>query len=430
MPSNSNLALFGGSKAVTSPFQPYNSIGPEERMAVDCVMSTGCLSSFVGSWGPDFYGGPNVRAFEQQWADYFGVQYAISVNSWTSGLVCAVGAISIEPGDEVIVTPWTMCATVTAILHWNAIPVFADIDPYTFNISPESVIRCITSRTKAIIAADIFGQSCDIVSLMSIASNYDLRVITDSAQSPGAKHKDKYTSTASHIGGFSLNYHKHIHTGEGGMLVTDDIDLCTKMQLIRNHAEAVVGSLGDHSLVNMIGHNFRMGELEASIGIEQLKKLDCLVKSRQSAADSITRRLSSLAGLRLPFVQEDSSHVYYVYPMVLDCGVLGVRRECIVQALEAEGIQGLMSGYANIHRLPAFREKIAYGSHGFPWSLSNNPVNYDCGICPVAEELHDHSFLGYEMCLFSMSDNEVDQFCSAFEKVWANLPALKSYFAC
>jgi len=145
------LALLGGSKTIDRPFKRYNPIGSEEVAAAMQVVESGVLSKFLGCWDPDFYGGPNVQEFERACERYFEVKHAITVNSWTSGLIAAVGAIGIEPGDEVIVSPWTMCASATAILHWNAIPVFADIEPETFNLDPESVEANISPYTKAII---------------------------------------------------------------------------------------------------------------------------------------------------------------------------------------------------------------------------------------------------------------------------------------
>ena len=203
--------------------------------------------------------------------DYFQVKHAISINSWTSGLQTAVGAIDIQPGDEVIVTPWTMCATVSAIVSWLAIPVFADIDPKTLNLSPKSVEKCISKRTKAIMVADIHGLSSDMDSLLKIAKKHNLKIINDSAQSPGAKYKGKFVGAIGDIGGFSLNYHKHIQTGEGGVLVTNDEIIAQKCRLIRNHAESIMNE--NEPLSNMIGSNYRMGEIEAAIGIAQLKKL-------------------------------------------------------------------------------------------------------------------------------------------------------------
>ena len=143
-PDTEPLALWGGSKTISRPFKRYNSIGAEEVAAAKAVVESGILSKFLGCWEPDFYGGPRVQAFERAWEAYFGVQHAVTVNSWTSGLIAAVGALGIEPGDEVIVSPWTMCASATAILHWNAIPVFADIEPETFNLDPRAVEANIT----------------------------------------------------------------------------------------------------------------------------------------------------------------------------------------------------------------------------------------------------------------------------------------------
>src|SRR5438034_6869648 len=133
------LALLGGPKTITAPFSRHNPIGAEEVEAARRVVESGVLSRFLGCWAPDFYGGPKVQEFERQCALYFGTKYAVTVNSWTSGLIAAVGAIGIEPGDEVIVSPWTMSASATAILHWNAIPVFADIEPETFCLDPAAV---------------------------------------------------------------------------------------------------------------------------------------------------------------------------------------------------------------------------------------------------------------------------------------------------
>lgn len=420
------LALHGGKKTITAPMNRFNPIGREEVEAAKRVIEGGVLSQFIGAWTPDFFGGPKVQEFERVCTEYFGVKHAVTVNSWTSGLVAAIGAIGIEPGDEVIVSPWTMCASATAILHWNAIPVFADIEPDTFCLDPASVEANISPYTKAIMAVDIFGQSADMTAIMGIAKRHGLKVITDSAQSPGSRYGTGFTGTSAHVGGFSLNYHKHIHTGEGGVLVTDDDTIADRMRLIRNHAEAVVGDKGVTDLSNMIGHNFRLGEIECAIGIEQLKKLEGFVASRQRAADRLTQGLRGLRGLSTPVIREGCTHSYYVYPMVLGEGVCGPVRARIVEALKAEGVTGLMPSYQNLHLLPLYQQKIAYGSNGFPWTsdICHRDVSYAKGICPVAETLQDSTFLGFAMCLHELPDADVDLILSAFHKVWSNLDEL------
>jgi perosamine synthetase len=421
------LALYGGAKTISIPFKKYSSIGEEEVLATKEVVESGVLSQYLGSWSDDFYGGPKVQEFEQKCAEYFGVKHAVTVNSWTSGLVTAVGAIGIEPGDEIIVSPWTMCASATAILHWNAIPVFADIEPETFCLDPESVKENITPYTKAIMAIDIGGHSADMDALQEIADKHNLKIISDTAQAPGALYKGKPAGTLADVGGYSLNYHKHIHTGEGGVLVTNDDDIAERLRLIRNHAEAVVGDKGVTDLSNMIGHNFRLGEIECAIGIEQLKKLKHLVETRQYAAERLTKGLQELKGLRLPVVKKDCTHVYYMYQMIIDVDGLGVSRDKIYEALTAEGVESLGTKFANIHLLPLYQKKIAYGSNGFPWNsdICRREVNYEKGICPVAEGLHDKSYLGFQMCVHEMANDEVDLMIEAFHKVWENLGNLK-----
>ena len=238
-----------------------------------------------------FYGGEQVQRFERYIEKYFNVKHAITTNSWTSGLVAAVGAIGIEPGDEVIVTTWTMCATATAILHWNAIPVFADIKEDTYTIDPKSIEKNISKYTKAIMAVDIFGHSADMDEINKIAKKYKLKVISDTAQAPGVFYKKSYAGTLADIGGFSLNCHKHINTGEGGILITNNDKYAERLRLIRNHAEAVVSDNINNYTPNMLGHNFRLGEIESAIGIEQFKKLKSKVKKKATNCKFIIQRI-------------------------------------------------------------------------------------------------------------------------------------------
>jgi perosamine synthetase len=421
------LALFGGPKTIDRPFVRYNSIGAEEVAAATEVIRSGVLSRYLGCWDPDFFGGDRVQAFEKAWADYFNTAHAIAVNSNTSGLICAIGALGIEPGDEVIVSPWTMCASATAILIWNAIPVFADIEPDTFNLDPAAVEKAITPLTKAIMVTDIFGHAAELDAIMDIARRHNLKVIEDSAQAPGAMFGEKYVGTIADIGVFSLNYHKHINTGEGGVCVTHDPVLAEKLQLIRNHAEAVVGGKGVADITNMIGFNFRMGEIEAAIGIEQLRKLPALVRGRMDAAERLAAGLRGLTGLRVPVVKPGCTHVYYIFPLVYDDQQTGVPRQKLLEALLAEGVPSANGGYVNVHLLPLYQQKIAYGRKGFPWvpEIYKGEVSYAKGICPRAEELNDRSFIGIEICLHDYFPDDVDLVIRAFRKVWSQLDRLR-----
>lgn len=423
---NNKLAIHGGEKIIAKPAKRYNSINSEECEAVKQVIEGGVLSQYLGIWHEDFYGGHKVQEFERECKKYFNVKHAITVNSWTSGLIAAVGAIGVEPGDEVIVPPWTMCASATAILHWNAIPIFADIEEETFCLDVVSVEKNITSKTKAIMAVDIFGHSANMDTLMSLAKKHNLKVISDTAQAPGAFYHGEYAGTLADIGGYSLNYHKHIHTGEGGILVTNDDELAERMRLIRNHAEAVVEKKGVTNLNNMVGYNFRLGEIECAIGIEQLKKLDKLVATKQKNAAQLTKGLQGLQGLRLPIVKDNCTHVYYGYPLIIDVDKIGISRNSIVEALRAEGVYGLGEGYVNVHLLPIYQKKIAYGSNGFPWILkeARQDIDYTKGICPVAETLHDKTFISFGICMYELSCDDIDLMASAFRKVWKNLDSL------
>jgi perosamine synthetase len=422
------LALDGGPPVITAPLADFKSIGEDEVAVVSDVIRGGVLSAYIGAPGPGFMGGTRVKAFEQQAAEYFGVKHAVAVNSWTSGLIAAIGAIGLEPGDEVITTPWTMAATATAILHWNGIPVFADIDPDTFNICPKSVAQLITPRTRAIMAVDIFGQSADMPALRVLAEQHGLKLLCDTAQAPGALVGNAFTGTFADIGGFSLNYHKHIHCGEGGVLVTNDDRLAERLCLIRNHAEAVIRSDEPSELCNMLGYNFRMGEIEAAIASVQLTKLVPRVESRQRIAAELNSGLSALPGIKVPSVSAGATHVYYVYGLTLDIEKLGVARERIVEALRAEGVPSLMAGYQNLHLLPMFRNKIAYGTKGFPWTspYCTSDVQYGPGVCPTAEKLHNETFLGINICMNELPPADVAMVVAAFHKVWAQLDQLKA----
>jgi dTDP-4-amino-4,6-dideoxygalactose transaminase len=387
------LALHGGKPVRTALFPHSCTTGEEEIQAVTEVLKTGLLSGFLGSPSPEFYGGPMVKKLEKAWSEKFQVKHSVSCNSATSALIMAIGAAAVGPGDEVIVSPYTMSATATSIIFYGGIPVFADIEPDYFCLDPESIRERITSRTKAILTTNIHGQSSDMEKIVSIAKEHQLLVIEDCAQAPGAKLQEKFAGTIGDIGIYSLNRHKNIQCGEGGIAVTNDDELALRMQLIRNHGENLVDKPGyaPMSLVNMLGFNFRMTEIEAAIAFEQLKKLDTLNQHRINLAEFLNEKMNFFPGLTMPAVRDGATHVYYMHVMLYDEQETGVSRNKFIEAVRAEGIP-IWGGYLKpLYLEPLYQQQTAIGDQGFPFIGGHYPgiVNYRQGLCPVAEELFE-----------------------------------------
>ncbi|HEV3142171.1 MAG TPA: DegT/DnrJ/EryC1/StrS family aminotransferase [Vicinamibacterales bacterium] len=421
------LAINGGRPVREQPFPEYVTIGEEEKRAVAAVLDSTVLSKYLGTWSPEFYGGPRVQTLEREWADYFGVSHAVTVNSATSGLYAAVGASGAGPGDEVIVSPYSMSASATAALVYGAIPVFADIDPQTFCLSPRSICERITPLTKAIIAVDLFGHPADFDEIVRIARERKIVVIEDAAQAPGALLNGRYAGTLADIGVFSLNYHKTIHTGEGGVVVTNDDDLADRVQLIRNHGEVVVKAKGTKDITNLIGFNYRMTEIEAAIGSEQLKKLERLLTPRIEAADYLTEHLRALPGLTPAVVRPGVRHAYYVYALRYDAAATGVPRSRFAAALKAEGLP-IGEGYVEpIYLEPVYQRRIAFGRDGFPFTYPGykGRVRYDRGICPVTERMHDSEMLLTAICHAGTMRRDLEDFVAGCAKVSDNLAELR-----
>jgi perosamine synthetase len=414
------LAINGGTPVRTTPFPAYRTIGAEEKNAVAEVMDSGVLSSFLGTWAPDFFGGPRVQKLEREWEDYFGVAHAVSMNSATSGLYAALGAAGIGPGDEVIVSPYTMSASAVGPLIYNAIPVFADIDPGIFCLTAETIRARLTPRTRAVIVVDIFGHPAEMDAIMALAAEHGLVVIEDCAQAPGARMGNRYAGTLAHMGVFSLNYHKHIHSGEGALVVTDDPQLAERLQLIRNHAEVVLQKKGETpDLNNMLGFNYRMTELEAAIASEQLKKLEGLLGARVARADQLTELLSDVPGIRTPVVKSGFTHAFYLYVLRYDADQIGVSRADFVKALAAEGIPFVEAYVEPIYLQPIYQQRILFGGTGSPWTDSSytGTVSYDPGICPVTEQMYYRDLMFTNVIHAQTSEKDVEDIAAAIHKV-------------
>jgi perosamine synthetase len=426
------LAINGGTPLRTKLFPSYNTIGEEEKEEVMKVMNKGNLSQFLGAWHKDFYGGPKVQEFESDWKVVFKTKHAITVNSNTSGLFAAIGACDIGPGDEVIVSPYSMSASAISPLVYGAVPVFADIHQDNYGLDPISIESRITPRTKAILVVHIFGNPAKMDEIMTIAKKYNLFVIEDCAQSPLATYKDKYVGTIGDIGVFSLNYHKHIHTGEGGVLITNNDELAEKLQLIRNHGENIVEPKNIPNASSLFGFNFRMTEIEAAIGIQQLKKLPNLIDERIVNANYFSKNLGQLSGITPPVIEEDCKHVYYKQPFKFDQDLVGVHRNKFIAAIKAEIPSAILredtplieAGYVKpLYLLPVFQQRTFKCS--FNCEKYKGEINYNIGYCPNVEKMYSDVLFSHEYMRPGLSQNDLEDVVNAFYKVFENIDELR-----
>lgn len=415
---NEKLAILGGDPVLRAPLAPYRSMGEAEADAVAKVIASGCLSGFFGSPGPEFRGGATVQAFEEAWGQRYDIAHAISVNSATSGLIAAMGAVGISPGDEIIVPPFTMSATAVSPLFYGGIPVFVDIEPDTFCLDPDLVEAAITPKTRAIIAVNLFGHPAQLHVLRKLADKHGLWLIEDSAQAPLSKEYGQPCGTIGHIGIFSLNYHKHIHAGEGGVCVTNDKDLAMRLELIRNHGENCVASEGVEDLTNLVGFNFRMTELSAAVARAQLNGIDDHVSRREQLANALTEGVSNLPGLIPPVVRGGCRHNYYCWALRINQEAVGLSRDLFGQALTAEGFPNSAGYVEPLYMLPLFQNRKAIGRDGFPFTLSHR--QYAKGLCPVAETMHEQELLFFEPCAYDVNPEQAELLSEAIRKVHRN----------
>jgi perosamine synthetase len=273
-------------------------LGDEEKRAVLEVLDSGVIAQ-----------GKKVAEFEENFAGYCKTKHAVAVNSGTAALHVALLAAGIKEGDEVITTPFSFIATGNSILFCGAKPVFADIDPKTYNISPESIADKITERTKAIMPVHLFGQPCDMDEINKIAVENDLVVIEDACQSHGAEYKERKVGSLGDAGCFSFYPTKNMTTSEGGMITTDDDGIAEMARIYRNHGQV------KRYYHDYIGYNFRMTDICAAIGLEQLRKLDGFTEKRQGNAAYLDEGLEKVA---TPFVASDRTHVYHQYTIAVE----------------------------------------------------------------------------------------------------------------
>jgi len=421
-------ALLGGAPLRTTPFPKHTTMmGDEEKRLVLDVIDDGELSGFSGRVGDRFLGGRMVKALEAEVCKYFGTAFAISFNSATSALHAMVAAAGIGPGDEVITSPFSMAASASAVLMHNAVPVFADIDPATYCLDVASVERAITPRTRAIMAVNLYGHPAALDRLRALADARGLFLFEDNAQSAGATLAGKLTGTWGHAAALSLNYHKAIQCGEGGLVITDDPTLALHCQLIRNHGEVVLGDLPDADVPSHLGWNYRLSEVNAAVAVAQMAKLDPLIAIRRRLAERLTALLSGINGVTPAVPAPGCTHSYYLYPIQLDPERLGLSRATIVKALAAEGFP-VNAGYVKpIYWLPMYQRKAAYPKQcPFTCGHYTGDVSYAKGLCPVTEDLHMRTLIIVDICKYPNTMADVEQFAEAFGRVLGHREALRA----
>lgn len=430
--TTATLALLGGEPVRNETFGRYHTLGEEERQAVDAVMQGGIISDFKANNIPRFFGGVHVKELEQHFKDYFGVKYAVACNSATTTLQAALIAAGIGPGDEVVTSALSMSATSSAILLAGAVPVFADVDENTFCLNTKATEKVITPKTRAIVTTNLFGGSPDYDSLMNLAEKNALIVIEDNAQGIAAIYKKKYLGTIGTIGVFSFNVHKHIQSGEGGMLLTNDDTIAYRAQLVRNHGEAVIAEayLTDGRFEPLVGSNYRLSELHAAVAVAQFKKLEKLLAHRLELMHYLREEMRQFPWLSSQHVFEDSKNVYYAFPMKVNPEMAGFSRDAFTTAMKAEGFPLYLGYIKPIYLMPIYQKKQIYPHSKFPFVQDGVEVDvsYEKGICPTAERLYEKELTLLNLAFhYPQSKEEVDQFLAAIKKIEENKTALAAY---
>jgi dTDP-4-amino-4,6-dideoxygalactose transaminase len=416
------LAILGGPAAVPEgTVRPWPQITDAEKQAVMRVLDSGTL------WGA---AGPEVVALQQEWGSYTGSRYCLATNSGTAALHMAVAASGVEPGDEVITTPLSWTSTATCILHHNAIPVFADIDPQTYNLDPARVVEKITPRTRAILPVHLYGLAADMDPIVELAAQHGLKVIEDCCQAHAAEYKGRKVGTIGHLGAFSFNGNKNLPGGEGGALVTDDEYLWQEAARLHQFGERRRVDGERECNAYGMGWMYRTTEMTAAFVRSQLARLDEITARIRANAHHLSHRLHDLPGLRVPHEPTDRIHVYFRWvarfspeDVRMDVPV-GPATEKIRRALVAEGV-ALGRAEFVIPGMTLFREKRGYGK-GCPWTCQyRQPITYRAEDYPNAVRAID-SIIPLRGLTPPNDEGVMDRYVRAFEKVFGQLDQVLS----
>ncbi len=347
-------------------------LGAEEIALLTEAINSGTLTSTKGNF---------VKTLENRFAEMLGVKYAYGCASGSAAVHTAVAAINPEPGDEIITTSITDMGALAPIVYQGAIPRFCDVDPKTWNVTAETIERVITDRTRAIIVTHLFGNPCNMTEIMELANSRGIPVIEDTAQAFMAAHKGKYVGSFGTVGCFSLQQGKHITTGEGGIVVTNDEAIARRMNLFINKAWGYGDPKPDHYFLAL---NYRMCELQGAVAVAQLPKLDGVVERRRATAQKLTELLQGIVGIETPYAAADDVHVYWKYCLRVDGNVIPNGAVGLAKWLKEN--KGIFSAPRYIQK-PAFQcevfaEQRTFGNSRFPFTLARpeavdySPANF------------------------------------------------------
>lgn len=410
--TNQKLAIHGGRPVRAHPFPPWPDYRDEEIAAAVEVLRSGKFARQSGT---------KVQEFEQAFARKFGVKHALAVSSGTAAIHIALAALGIGPGDEVINTAHCFIGTATPVIHAGAVPIFADIDPRTYNLDPASIEAKITAHTRAIIPVHLNGCPAYMDAILEIARKHKLFVVEDAAQAHGAKYQGRLVGGLGNLGCFSFWEDKIITTaGEGGMVITNDDELANLARRFHHHGEDRQDGTyyqGERLYYHAtLGYNYRMTQVQAAIGLVQLGRLDEYVRARRTNAHRLTALLSAVPGIITPYEPPEVEHAYYKYILRLDRRYLKLSAKQFVEALSAEGIPCSRRYPTPLHQQPIFTEKRGFGRTSFPFTSPwyAGDVIYGSGL-PNAEQLPN------DLVRLSMSPNlqeeDIHDMATAVRKV-------------
>jgi len=344
------------------------------------VLRSGTLTTTKGKFG---------KTLEQKFAEKLGAKFAYACTSGSAAIHIAVAAINPEPGDEIITTSITDMGALTPLMYRGVVPVFAEVDPKTLNVTAETIAKKISSRTKGIIVTHLFGNPCEMGPIMDLAREKGIPVIEDSAQTFLARKGDVFAGTIGDIGCFSLQQGKHMTTGEGGMVVTNDEKLARKMFLYINKAWGYGDANPDHYFMAL---NYRMSELQAAVALGQLEKLEACVENRQKAAALLTELLQGIDGVETPVIADDATHTYWKYCLTVDDTKIEGGSVGMAQLLKEKNIFSAPRYIVKpAFMCQVFQEKNTLGTSQFPFNLAREgAVDYEMENYPLtAKALHD-----------------------------------------